>query len=102
MITDYTVFTHLLGPYNPNTQGPLWSQDDSEPCRGGYATSLWVMDEIVADRFELPIPVDAPPGEYELTMGFYNLLTMERLPVQNFESQADDRAVSLGSVFVGP
>jgi 4-amino-4-deoxy-L-arabinose transferase-like glycosyltransferase len=101
MMTNYTVFTHLLGPYNPNTQGPLWSQDDSEPCRGGYATSLWAMDEIVADRFELPIPIDAPPGEYELTMGFYSLLTMERLPVQD-GSHADDGAVSLASVLVNP
>ncbi|MBN1888183.1 MAG: glycosyltransferase family 39 protein [Thermoflexales bacterium] len=100
MMTDYTVFTHLLGPDNPNAQGSLWSQDDSEPCRGGYATSLWTTDEIVADRFNLPIPADAPPGEYELTIGFYSLLTMERLPVLNLDIQADECAVSLGSVLV--
>ena len=30
---DYTVFTQLWGPDNPATGGPVWGQDDSEPCR---------------------------------------------------------------------
>jgi hypothetical protein len=33
---DYTVFTHLLGSYNPLTNGPLWGGQDSRPGGGTY------------------------------------------------------------------
>jgi 4-amino-4-deoxy-L-arabinose transferase-like glycosyltransferase len=84
---DYTVFTHLLGTLNPATGGPLWTQSDSEPCRRGYRTSVWDVDEVVIDHFELAIPAQAPPGEYELEMGFYDWRTLERLPVLDANGQ---------------
>jgi 4-amino-4-deoxy-L-arabinose transferase-like glycosyltransferase len=79
--TDYTVFVHLLGPHNPATGGPLWAQDDSEPCRRTYPTSDWGPDEIVVDHWALHIPPDALPGEYQVAVGFYHWPTLERLPV---------------------
>jgi hypothetical protein len=81
MNAEYTGSLQLLGPQNPATGTPLWAQDDSEPCRGIYPTSVWATDELVIDRYTLSIPPEAPPGEYQITMGFYNWWTMERLPV---------------------
>jgi hypothetical protein len=100
----YTAFVHLLGP--PDAQGSaaapfttegsaaapstsegsaaapsiLWTQDDHEPGFGTYATDRWSPGEVVMDTFHLPIPVDAPPGDYILSTGFYTLETLERLP----------------------
>jgi len=101
METDYTVFVHLLGPYNPATSGPLWSQDDSEPCRRGYPTSVWHVGEIVVDTFVLPIPAETPAGDYELVMGFYTWPAIERLPVLDATGQGATDSVKLGQVRVG-
>ena len=84
---NYTAFVHLLGPTNPATGGPLWAQDDSEPCRTFYPTSIWDAGEIVIDTFTLELPQDIPPGQYTLHTGFYELRTLERLPVTRGLSQ---------------
>jgi hypothetical protein len=81
MTAEYTAFVQLLGPPNPATGGPLWAQDDSEPCRGIYPTSVWDTDELVIDRYALSVPSDMPPGDYQIVIGFYSWWTMERLPV---------------------
>lgn len=98
METHYTVFIHLLGSYNPATDGPLWGQDDSEPCRTFYPTTSWETHEIIIDRFTVSIPAETPSGDYDLKMGFYNLWTMERLPVLDEKGKARYNAVSLGQV----
>lgn len=101
MRKDYTVFTHLLGPYNPATDGLLWGQDDSEPCRRFYPTSSWGVGEVVIDKFIISIPTETPPGNYNLTMGFYQWPTLERLPVLDVAGQvATDDAISLGQVCI--
>jgi hypothetical protein len=84
---NYTAFVHLLGPTNPATGGPLWAQDDSEPCRTFYPTSVWDVGEIVIDTFTLELPQDIPPGQYTLLTGFYDLNTLERLPITRGLSQ---------------
>jgi hypothetical protein len=76
---DYVVFTHLLGPENPETGNRLWSQKDGEPCETFYPTSVWYVGEIVRDVVSLPVPEDAPSGTYELQMGFYTWPDMVHL-----------------------
>jgi len=101
MGTDYTVFTHLLGPYNPATDGPLWGQDDSEPCRRFYPTSSWDVGEIVIDKFTISIPAETPPGNYDLAMGFYQWPTLARLPVSDTGGPvAADNGIILGQIHV--
>jgi hypothetical protein len=77
---DYTAFAHLLGPENPATGNSLWGQDDSEPCRRSYPTSVWVPGEVVRDEYAIDIPVEAPAADYEVRVGFYLLETLTRLP----------------------
>jgi len=90
----YTAFVHLLGPLDAQRSAAapftaegsaaapstLWTQDDHEPGFGTYATDRWSPGEVVMDTFHLHIPVDAPPGDYILSTGFYHLETLERLP----------------------
>ncbi len=91
---NYTVFTHLLGPTNPASGGPIWAQDDSEPCRRSYPTSAWDSNEIIVDHLALAIPREAPVAGYELEMGFYDWWTMERLPTLDSSGRpAADRAI---------
>jgi hypothetical protein len=75
----YTAFVHLLGPQNPSTGNPLWAQDDHQPGRSTYPTDYWIPGEVVIGTFQFAIPSDAPPGEYVLATGFYDLATLQRL-----------------------
>ncbi|MFQ5595176.1 MAG: glycosyltransferase family 39 protein [Anaerolineae bacterium] len=97
---DYTVSTQLLGPHNPATNGPLWAQDDSEPCRRFYPTSTWDEGEVVRDQYTIPIPAETPPGDYQLIMGLYDWQTLERLPVLDAAGQVVADNVILGQVHV--
>jgi hypothetical protein len=98
METNYTAFVHLYGPHNPATGNSLWAQDDSEPCRAFYPTSVWATGEIIKDTFTLVLPVEMPDGEYILKTGFYDLRTMQRLPVT--EGEATDNVAVLGPIEV--
>lgn len=98
MKESYTVFTHLLGPYNEATGGPLWAQDDSLPLRGSYPTTRWEKGEIVVDFYHIPIPPEAPAGEYEIEVGIYLLSTLERLPVLSPGCEGD--RILLGRIWV--
>jgi hypothetical protein len=97
---DYTVFTHLLGPKHPATSSPVWAQKDSEPCQRSHPTSAWQAAEIVIDPFKLTLPADAPPGEYEIEVGFYEWPSLQRLPVTGEGGQALADHAILGHVRV--
>lgn len=78
---DYTVFVHLLGPYNPATAGPIWAQHDSYPLGGGHPTSRWLPGQVVPDRHILAVPQETPSGSYQIEIGLYDANTGERLAV---------------------
>jgi 4-amino-4-deoxy-L-arabinose transferase-like glycosyltransferase len=102
MGVSYTVFAHLWGPPNPATGGPIWGQDDTEPCRRGYPTSSWDVGEVVVDNLEIPISAEAPSGDYSIVMGLYQWPSLERLPVLDAAGQdVADNVVTLTQVLVG-
>ncbi len=74
--TDYAAFAHLV-----DGEGQGWSGDDHQPHEGKYPTSAWGPGEMVRDTFVLTVPADAPPGLYDVQMGWYDPATNERLPV---------------------
>jgi hypothetical protein len=93
---DYTIFVHL-GPAN----APPLAQNDYQPLGGQYPTSLWDTGEVVRDSSELSLPVDIPPGQYELTVGLYDLVTGERLSTSGAEGHpATNNAIHLTTVDV--
>lgn len=70
----FKVFAHFVGP-----DGTLLSQHDSPPAEGAAPTSQWLAGEVVTDRHTIPVPADAPDGEYTLCVGMYSPDTGERL-----------------------
>jgi hypothetical protein len=74
--TDYTAFAHLV-----DEGGLGWAGDDHQPRDGLYPTSDWGAGEMVRDTFTLNVPADAPPGLYDVQVGWYDPRTDERLPV---------------------
>ena len=73
--TDYQVFLHLL-----DSSGKRVAQIDIAPRGGGgRPTSTWQPGEQIAVPLLLPLPANLPSGEYQLTMGLYDLATGERL-----------------------
>jgi hypothetical protein len=97
----YTVFTHLLGEHNPETNSSLWAGHDGEPNGGHYPTVTWQPGQIILDVHTLTIPVDAPPGDYQLEAGLYLLATLARLPaVDAAGDPVPDQAAVLGTIRV--
>ncbi len=78
---DYTVFVHLLGPFNPATGGPVWAQDDAAPLQGGHPTSRWQLGQTVPDRHILALPAGLPAGTYPIEIGLYDASTGVRVAV---------------------
>jgi hypothetical protein len=73
--TDYTVFTHLLGPGDA-----MLGQLDHPPQNGAAPTSTWETGQRLADRYEILIRGDASLGPARLVIGMYDPVTGDRLP----------------------
>ncbi|MGC9346654.1 MAG: hypothetical protein ACP5JG_00835, partial [Anaerolineae bacterium] len=72
---NYQVFTHLVAG------DQLVAQDDGAPACDHAPTSLWEEGEIIRDEHFIDIDEAAPLGDLSLTIGMYDLLTFDRLPV---------------------
>jgi hypothetical protein len=92
---DYTVFIHLVGP----DKRPL-AQADSQPLSGAYPTTRWDVGERLADPYRLSIPVDLPPGDYDLLVGMYLLSTGQRLSLLRADGQVLGDSISLRKVTI--
>ncbi|HAL62529.1 MAG TPA: hypothetical protein DCP08_09005 [Chloroflexi bacterium] len=81
MEEDYHVFVHLV-----DEEGRLWTQQDSYPLLGAYPTSRWQPGEEISDKYALLLPLEMPPGEYQLLVGFYLLESGHRLILADGEN----------------
>lgn len=90
MEKDYTVFTHLT-----DKEGRIWGQRDNFPAEGTRPTSGWLVGEIVVDEYDIPVRGDAPPGEYTIEIGMYDLISGERLAAFDAEGErlVDDSVI---------
>jgi 4-amino-4-deoxy-L-arabinose transferase-like glycosyltransferase len=89
MNTSYTVFVHVV-----NSQGKIVAQQDSVPDRGTLPTSGWLPNEVITDRYELPLASELAEGEYTIEIGLYDSQTDKRLSVSGSGSPMEqDRVV---------
>ena len=95
MDADYTLFIHILAP-----DGTLKGQIDVWPRDGTHPTSRWRTGEAFEDRYVVYIAPDAPPGDYQVAIGWYLLETMQRLPVLDAQGRAIDDKVLLSGLTV--
>jgi len=92
---DYTVTVQLLGP-----DGRLHGQVDSWPAQGTRPTSGWLPGQEIVDPYQVPLSADAPPGNYQVTVSWYLLATMARLPVVDGSGAAVADHVVIATVYV--
>ena len=98
---DYTVFVHLIGPANPATGSTVWAQADSQPAGATYPTSRWRKGELILDPYSLKVPPEAPPGEYQIVTGMYNLATGMRVPLFDEKgNRAQEDSLTLENISV--
>ncbi|OQA42073.1 MAG: hypothetical protein BWY52_02344 [Chloroflexi bacterium ADurb.Bin325] len=69
--TDWTVFTHLLGPTRADG-GIVWAGQDARPGQGSAGMTTWAAGDLVLDEYQWQLPADAPPGEYRIEVGVYD------------------------------
>lgn len=74
---DYTVFVHLLD----QDGGCCFWQADLMPQQNQYPTSRWRPGEVVLDNYQIALPAEAGPGEYEVEVGLYLAENGRRLQV---------------------
>jgi 4-amino-4-deoxy-L-arabinose transferase-like glycosyltransferase len=86
----YRAFVHL-------GENPVWAQQDDDPaCR--LPTSLWRAGQVAEGQFRLVIPYEIPDGQYPVTLGLYDPITMERLSIWGEDGQELGDAVLLSTV----
>ena len=87
---DFVVFNHLVGE-----DGSVYTQKDSTPVDGYYPTTQWSAGEVIRDRYDLVIPVDAPLQTYTIMTGLYLPETGQRLPLIGEDGQISGDMVQL-------
>jgi hypothetical protein len=95
---NYQTFVHVAQPLDR-----VWAQEDHlNPGmkHGGVPTTLWPLDKYVWDEYEIPIPVELPPGEYLLNAGLYLMDEGTRLAVYDEAGQVAGDGFVLGSIEV--
>jgi hypothetical protein len=91
----FASFVHIRNsqkgwPMNPHTDNELWAQDEHETPAGLFTTE-YLPGRLYLDEFRVTLPVDMPPGEYFLEVGWSDLSTGEQV-----EPQADAVKPPLG------
>jgi hypothetical protein len=98
MDRNYKVFVHLYDEH-----GGILGQQDRLPGLGARPTTTWRSGEILVDRYNIPIPDDAPAGRLPLAVGLYDAETGERLATRGPDSELlGQNRITLGKVEIQP
>jgi hypothetical protein len=96
---DFVIFERLL-----DNQGIAWGGYDRR-AKENYSTLFWAPGEIVTDGFAVPVDAAAPPGVYNLSLGWYRRVgeQAESLAIINPETgqPTESTAVMIGPIKVG-
>lgn len=88
---DWTVFTHLLAR-EAGGNVTVVAGHDSRPGNGSLPTTHWQAGWRILDEYQITLPNDLAPGDYELAIGLYQP-SGEQLPTA-------DGGVGLGKVYI--
>jgi hypothetical protein len=94
---NYTIFLHLRDPNGQNL-----AQRDVPPWLGLFPPPVWRPGALVADRLDLPLPPNLPPGAYRLVMGLYDSATQQRFPASVAGARLPGDEVDLGQIEIRP
>jgi hypothetical protein len=79
---NYQIFTHVVA-----ADGTLIAQADHIAGADSYPTSLWRPGSLILNRFEIRLPADTPPGQYQVVVGLYQV--DRRLPLLDGRDQVE-------------
>ena len=74
------MFVHL---YDPNGKLLEGAQIDQRPGGGVLSPANW-LPGLVRDSYTLTVPKDVLPGIYQVAIGLYDPVTLERFNVSTF------------------
>jgi hypothetical protein len=80
--SDLRVFVHLL-----DSQSQVWGAED----RLDLHPPTWGPGDILVQHHRVPLSSETPPGTYQLQVGLYAAITMERLVVHDGDRPVGDR-----------
>jgi len=83
---QFSFFAHLV-----DMRGYVWDQVDTL----GYPVSNWIEGDLVIQLFELRVPRDAPPLDYQVKLGMYDEITGVRLTAKVEDVVDPEGAVSI-------
>ncbi|MCU0500589.1 MAG: glycosyltransferase family 39 protein [Anaerolineae bacterium] len=69
--TDWTVFTHVLGPAKPDGS-TVWAGLDGQPGQGSAPTRTWMPGDLILDEYQIQLPAEMPAGQYQIEVGLYD------------------------------
>jgi hypothetical protein len=91
--SDLRAFVHLL-----DERSGMWGAED----RLDLHPPTWEAGDLLVQYHRVPFATDAPPGTYQLELGLYAAITMERLRVYIDGAPVADRLLLQPVDFVGP
>ena len=93
-------FVHLWGAsFNPKTGNPLWGQQDKQ-LPGYHPVTRWNPSKIYRDSYEFRIDPDAPPGEYQIEIGWVQPETGQRHGLELVQSPDEISISHLDSLLI--
>ncbi len=93
---DYTQFLHFFATADDRFVAGF----DEPPFGGRFPTSDWPAGHALRDEWQVPLPPELAPGDYQLFFGLYDAWTLERLPLQVAGEAMQDRLLPLGRLRV--
>ncbi len=96
---SYTIFVHLIDGSNQS-----YANLDYTPLGGATPTHLWfpkwLPGQTMSDPYRLVIPENLPPGQYQIEVGLYEMISQRRLAMHDVDgNQVGDRYIA-GSIIV--
>ena len=73
---NFHVFVHVL-----TMDGDMIAQRDGQPVQWMRPISTWEPGDLIVDRYALLLPNELSPGRYRMSVGLYDPVSGERLPV---------------------
>lgn len=76
---------------------------DQQPFGGRFPTIDWPANARFSDPWQVTLPDDLPPGDYEVRTGLYDVATLERAAVTDSAGQpVQDNSIRLGTITFAP
>jgi hypothetical protein len=73
---------------------------DGRPAGYGFPTTRWQVGQSYFGRYPLPLPTDAPPGEYYVTIAVYDAENPSGLDIRDVADNPAGKRVWLGPIVV--